>query len=296
MKISHRVSSSFFVVWLALAAGCGSPTSEPKPIDSSDSTPAFSDTAVGYGDADPDAADTATVTALPVRPDTIHVSRPLHPAHAQVRPNRRDSVERPESPTPAGIHTIPAKRSARMAYSYCPEMKRNEAADVNVYVSIVNPTSVVVDNLMRIVAQQHNPTTGKSDADSIIATNILLYKRMKVVLIDPESAFKIDSVYGKQWQTVDSMGDNRWRWSVIPKTDAKAAKLIIKVVAETPEGVIKDIDDRTFYVKVKLTPPIVVVRSWWSYLTDNPAMVVTVILIPLIAYFGKRYFDRKKGK
>lgn len=263
MKCFQLIQGTLFTISLVTMMSCGGPKSESTiaPPPPPDTEMAKSDSVAGNENH------TASVDT------TIrhNISIPEHAMHVMT----------------------PAKRSARMAYSYCPEMKRNEAADVNVYVSIVNPTSVVVDNLMHIVEQQHNPATGKKDVDSIIATNILLYRRMKVELIDPESAFKVTQVYGEQWQEVDSMGDNRWRWSVVPQTDAKEAKLIIKVVAETPEGVVKDIDDRTFYVKVKLANPDDVVRSWWSYLTDNPAMVITVILIPLIAFFGKRYFDRK---
>ena len=224
-----------------------------------------------------------------VMPDTV--------ASIETTPSAHDSTVSAVAPTP--VHAVPMrlqKRSARLAYSYCSEMKRNESSDVNVYVSVVNPASVVVDTLMKIVAAQHNPQTGKVDKDSVVSTNILLYKRIKIELIDPDSAFRIKQVYGEPWQEVDSSADTRWRWSVVPLTDAKQAKLILKVVAETPEGTVKDIDDRTFYVKVKLAPPTQMVRSWWSYLQDNPALVVTVILIPLIAFFGKRYFDRKAKK
>ena len=189
--------------------------------------------------------------------------------------------------------SVPKKKSARLAYNYSSEMKRNVSEDINVYVSIVNSGSFVKDTLMKIVAQQKNPNTRKANTDSIVTANILLYKRIKVELIDPDAAFKIDSVYGNSWQDVDSIGDNRWRWSVKPLTDQPNAKLVIKVVAKTPAGAVEDIDDRTFYIKVEMTGPFQMFRTWWIYLQDHPELFLTVIIIPLIAFFGKRYFDRK---
>ena len=190
--------------------------------------------------------------------------------------------------------SVPKKKSARLAYNYSSEMKRNVSEDINVYVSIVNSGSFVKDTLMKIVAQQKNPGARKANTDSIVTANILLYKRIKVELIDPDAAFKIDSVYGNGWQDVDSIGDNRWRWSVKPLTDQPNAKLVIKVVAKTPAGAIEDIDDRTFFIKVEMTGPFQMFRTWWIYLQDHPELFLTVIIIPLIAFFGKRYFDRKK--
>lgn len=196
----------------------------------------------------------------------------------------------PFTPTKA---IVPKEKSARLAYNYSSEMKRNVSEDINVYVSIVNSSSFVKATLMKIIAQQKNPNTHKTNTDSIVTANILLFKRIKVVLIDPESAFKVDSTFGNGWQDVDSIGDNRWRWTVIPKTNQPSAKLIIKVTAQTPTGAVKDIDDRTFFINVKMTGPFQMIREWWIYLQEHPELFLTVIIIPLIAFFGKRYFDRK---
>jgi hypothetical protein len=187
------------------------------------------------------------------------------------------------------------KKSARLAYNYPPEMTRYKSEDINVYVSIVNPASFVKDTLMKILATQQSPS-GKKTIDSIVTTNILLYKRLLVELMDPDSAFTIKRIYGEAWQEVDSTGDNRWRWSVTPLTDAPEAKLVIKVMAQKPVGTQVYIDDRTFFIKVKMVGIGQTIRSWITYMQDNKGMVVTVILIPLFAYFGKRYFDRKSKK
>lgn len=227
----------------------------------------------------------------PTRPDTLFIGeQPENP------PAPVDNTSSPSpviNPLPKPEVSFPKKKSARLAYNYSSEMKRNVSEDINVYVSIVNSGSFVKDTLMKIIAQQKNPNTHKTSADSIVTANILLYQRIKVVLIDPDSAFKIDTVYGKAWQDVDSIGDNRWRWSVRPLTNQPSAKLVIKVVAKTPAGAIEDIDDRTFYIKVKMTGPLQMIREWWIYLQDHPELFLTVIIIPLIAFFGKRYFDRK---
>lgn len=191
----------------------------------------------------------------------------------------------------------PKKKSARMAYNFPAEMHRNKSADINVYVSLVNSESYVKDTLMKIVALQNDPNSGKIKKDSVVTANILLYKRIAVELLDPDSAFIVKQIFGRTWQDVDSTGDNRWRWNLIPQTDKPEAKLIIKVVAETPAGEPKDIDDRTFYIRIRMTGPNQTVRSWVTYLQDHPGLVLTAILIPMLGFFGKRYFERKsKGK
>ena len=253
-----KITRSFFFLIVMLLASCGNLKTEQQSAPAADS-----------------------LAPLPNHTDSMVYTSP---------PDEVSAL--PETP-PSKIE-IPEKKSARLAYSYSPEMKRNESADINVYVSIVNPTSFVRDTLMKIIAQQKNPKTGMINTDSIVAANILLYKRLKIELIDPDSCFRIKKIYGETWQEVDSTGDNRWRWNLIPLTNLPEAKLVIKVVAETPSGVQKDIDDRTFFIKVKMTGPVQMIRSWGTYLQDNPGLVLTVILIPLIASFGKRYLDRKK--
>lgn len=233
-----------------------------------------------------------------INQDTLFMEAPMEaspPAHDHMSaPTMENNVATPViipfTPTKA---IVPKEKSARLAYNYSSEMKRNVSEDINVYVSIVNSSSFVKATLMKIIAQQKNPNTHKTNTDSIVTTNILLFKRIKVVLIDPESAFKVDSTFGNGWQDVDSIGDNRWRWTVIPKTNQPSAKLIIKVTAQTPTGAVKDIDDRTFFINVKMTGPFQMIREWWIYLQEHPELFLTVIIIPLIAFFGKRYFDRK---
>jgi hypothetical protein len=184
-------------------------------------------------------------------------------------------------------------RTARLAYNCPAEMRRNESKDINVYVSLANPPGVMRDNLLRIVTLQQDPGTSRQVRDSVVVTDVSVYHRLRVDLLDPDSAFRVKRVFGEAWQTVDSAADNRWRWNVVAITNARTAKLVVKVIAETPEGATRDIDDRTFYIRIKMVGLGQVIRSWLVYLQDNPGMVITVILIPLIGYFGKRYFDRR---
>lgn len=199
---------------------------------------------------------------------------------------------RPTDAKSAGENATPL-RTARLGYNFPPEMKRNESKDINVYVSLVNTSGVVRENLMRIVTLQQNSRTGEPIRDSILVADISVYSRLRVDLLDPDSAFRVKRVFGEVWQIIDSTGDNRWRWNVVARTDARRAKLVVKVIAETPEGATRDIDDRTFFIRIKMVGFGQVIRSWLVYLQDNPGMVLTVILIPLIGYFGKRYLDRR---
>jgi hypothetical protein len=68
--------------------------------------------------------------------------------------------------------------------------------------------------------------------------------------------------------------------------------LVLKVDAEKPGGGIENLAPRSIPIKIDIDANIF--RSVWIYMGDNPGVVLTAILIPLVAYFGKRYFDGKK--
>ena len=119
-----------------------------------------------------------------VQQDTLFMEEPLESSSpVRVYLSAPPVESNPESPAfipiPPTKAIIPKKKSARLAYNYSSEMKRNVSEDINVYVSIVNSGSFVKDTLMKIVAQQKNPGARKANTDSIVTANILLYKRIK---------------------------------------------------------------------------------------------------------------------
>jgi predicted DNA-binding ribbon-helix-helix protein len=71
------------------------------------------------------------------------------------------------------------------------------------------------------------------------------------------------------------------------------ARLYIKVVAEKEDGVKKPIDTREIAISIQLE------TNFWRTLVDwlvkNPEKLLVLILIPLVAYFGKKIFDKNKA-
>jgi len=190
---------------------------------------------------------------------------------------------------PITIHT------AQLVYNYPPEMILGKAEIINVVVSITNLGSDLKDNLKKIAESQRSPREKKKIQDSILSITLKLKDSLKIEMLDPDSSFKISQTFGSSWQYVDSTSDVRWTWNVIPITNNSEAKLIIKVKLKQGNR-IKDFEDKFLLIKVKIKSFWDIIRDWLVYLTNNPAYVISAILIPLIAYFGNRYFSNRVKK
>ncbi|MBE7178990.1 MAG: hypothetical protein INR69_21485, partial [Mucilaginibacter polytrichastri] len=124
--------------------------------------------------------------------------------------------------------------------------------------------------------------------------NVSFYKYLTIKLVDPTGAFKITPIHDSERQEIDTLDSNRWRWTVQPVGDDKTAVLIMKVVGEKPEGAVAQLNDINIPIVIHLQNSWI--RTTWIYLQKNPEYLLTAILIPFIAYFGKKIFDRLFNK
>lgn len=187
------------------------------------------------------------------------------------------------------------EKSAVLGYSYIPEMERYETKNINVYISVNNPGSFIVDTLKKIIKSQAVDLSDTAVA-ALDTQNVSFYKYLEIELIDPDSAFKITRIHSQDKQIIDSLMDNRWRWTIRALTEDPQALLILKVIAERPNGNVERLQDINIPIRIKIVPPQNVIRKIWVFLGDNPEYFLTAILIPLAIYFGKRVFDRKVGR
>ncbi len=191
--------------------------------------------------------------------------------------------------------TEPMKKQATLGYSYPTKMTRGLSSDFNVFVSLINNQSKVLDTLQKIVAKQMTDDKHSDVKHVMEATNIFLYRKLKVELLDPDKAFELTPVHANSEQQVDEEGDNKWRWNVKPLTNTKEARLILKITAERPNGNSEPIVDETIHIRINIDEG-QFVRNTWIYVLDHYEWFLTVILVPLVSFLGKRWFDRKKKK
>jgi len=225
--------------------------------------------------------ETKHVKAMSINKSSNAIRRPIK-SEVHISDEKIDDL-------PITIHT------AQLVYNYPPEMILGKAEIINVVVSITNLGSDLKDNLKKIAESQRSPREKKKIQDSILSITLKLKDSLKIEMLDPDSSFKISQTFGSSWQFVDSTSDVRWTWNVIPITNNSEAKLIIKVKLKQGNR-IKDFEDKFLLIKVKIKSFWDIIRDWLVYLTNNPAYVISAILIPLIAYFGNRYFSNRAKK
>lgn len=185
------------------------------------------------------------------------------------------------------------KKYGILGYSYFKSMRQNETRNINAYVSIVNAANRVMDTLKEVnsdvVAKR------KNDTASIFTQNLILYKYADVTLIDADSNFIIRQIHENSRQKIDSLSGNFWTWAITPKTDNTTATLILKVIAEKPDGSREAFQVKNIPITISLDPGIF--RSVYSWLYQNPEKLLVLILIPLVAFFWKQIaglFGKKK--
>jgi hypothetical protein len=183
------------------------------------------------------------------------------------------------------------QKSAILGYSYFTSIKRNELKNIRAYLNIKFPESKVRDTLHKIEKLQQVDIKDK-DTNIINTLTISLYEYIEVNLLDPAKDYIITPIsHTADKQKVDTTRGNNWGWSVLTKTDKNTTSLILKVTAYMPDST-AELDNRVIPIRIKLEKNIF--RKLWTVLLDDPKYFLVVILVPLIAFLGKRYFDRKK--
>jgi len=202
----------------------------------------------------------------------------------------RDSVIKTESSVNAFVDSA---KEAILGYSYFKKMQQGNSKDINVFVSIKFPASTLIDTLKKI----NIPETGEfkndtpSIATSMFPNNISDCDSVDVTLTDPERSFNIDTL-GSTRQPVAEL--SRWTWAVTPVTDNKSAKLILNAVPIRKDHSTRNINPEVIIITVEIVPSFF--RKLWIFINNNPWTIITVIIIPLIAFFGKRLFGSKNQK
>ncbi len=193
------------------------------------------------------------------------------------------------------------QKQAILGYSYFKKITREETRNINVNVLAINQNSktdqlkVALVNDLKEINKQINAEKKYDTASYFTRDNIFFYKYLTISLKDPANSFKIVSLHENDRQLIDTLNLNKWQWAVTPTTDLKTATLNIVVYAESPDGTPKLIETRIIPVTIAIDN-MSVWRVIWLWLYDHPESFLTLIIIPLIIYFGKKLIERKKKR
>lgn len=183
-------------------------------------------------------------------------------------------------------------RSGVLGYSYFKSMRQNETRNINAYVTIINSSTWVIDTLKEITSEILPER--KSDTSSIFTENIVLFKSLNIDLLDPNSDFVIKPVHENSRQVIDSLAGNFWTWAITPKTNKAKSRLILRVVAERPDGSQQVFRAKEIPINISLDRGLL--RTVYLWLYNNPEKTLVLILIPLAALFWRKItglFGRK---
>lgn len=202
------------------------------------------------------------------------------------------AIEKPSDNPPPPPEAQPA-RSAILGYSYFSHMRQHETRSVYAYISINNPQSVVISTVRNLSANENPVRRNDTVTINTYDLNMLLYKYVDVNLLQNDSDFIIHEVHPSARQEIDSVYGNKWQWNITPKTTKKFASLTLNVIAEKPNGSRDRFESRNISIDIAIDKSLN--RTVWSWMMDNPGKTLTLVIIPLVAFFGKRIFGDKKA-
>ena len=211
-----------------------------------------------------------------------------------------DSLHKPDTtfpvfPAPVDSsvkNTVKAYRTATLGYSYYKHMMQHETRSVVAYISINNPASVIIS---RVEELNGNPEpVRRNDTFSVFTynKNFLVYKYVEVSLLQNDSDFIQQALQLSDRQEVDTLNGNKWVWNITPKTTKKHASLTLRVIAEKPDGNRESFESQNIAIDIIIDKNIT--RNVWDWMMDNPGKTLTLVIIPLIAFFGKKLFGGDK--
>ena len=229
-----------------------------------------------------------------------------------MKPNKHDDTlaggnQKPRkllrpTPIPENVPQVDNnQKQAILGYSYFKKICREETRNINVNVLAINQNSktdqlkVALINDLKEINKQINAEKKYDTASYFTKENIFFYKYLTISLKDPANSFKIVSLHENDRQLIDTLNLNKWQWAVTPTTDLKTATLNIVVYAESPDGTQKLIETRIIPITIAIDN-MSVWRVIWLWLYDHPESFLTLIIIPLIIYFGKKLIERKKKR
>jgi len=276
-KISLTCLVFLFSFTLLINYSCNNAAVEPAHPDSTTTRVDSPATVV-------DSTRTVTTDTASIHADTgrkhIHTAKPI----------AKDSTHDTTSIPPTDPQHTTAKQAV-LGYSYFKEMKRKETKYIHAFISVTHADSKVKDTLKALNAadglQKGNDTT------SIFTKNMNLYRFVDISLVNTsDSGFEIVKIHDADRQLIDSVAGNHWEWAVTPITEEKTGVLVLKVVAEKPDGSKEAFQAQSIPIKIAIQRNLL--RRVWAYMIDNPGIVLTAILIPLFGFIGRSIFNKRK--
>lgn len=124
--------------------------------------------------------------------------------------------------------------------------------------------------------------------------NFLVYKYVEVSLLQNDSDFIQKPLQLSDRQEVDTINGNKWVWNITPKTTKKHASLTLRVIAEKTNGNRESFESQNIAIDIIIDKNLT--RNVWDWMMENPGKTLTLVIIPLIAFFGRKLFGGDKSQ
>lgn len=175
-----------------------------------------------------------------------------------------------------------------LGYSYPPSIRVGDSKTIHAFISVKFPESKVRDTLIKIVLSDDSRQKG----DSIVMVKaIRLYKEVTMTLACMDTVLTVTPIHPSASQLIDTVNGNKWSWDIYAKTaDHPRSKLKLTIATTGPASY----EEKTLVINIKVESNFV--RVTYDYLMDNPKVLVSSILIPVVGFFGGRYFKRRKKR
>lgn len=228
----------------------------------------------------------SSISVVSIHPEITKSNSVVSKMDPSKNPSKKDTF-----PT-VNLPSFTPPRFGILGYSYFKNMRQNETRKIFAYLDIINSTSKIVDTLKEINSDIQPER--ENDTASVFTENMLLYKFIKVDLIDPDNDFVIKQIHDSSKQEIYDEGGNNWSWAVTPKTKKIHTRLTLRVSAEKPKGDHDIFKSKDIPIDITVDPNIF--RSIYMWLYDNPDKTLAVVIIPLVVFFRKQIVALFKKK
>jgi hypothetical protein len=222
-------------------------------------------------------------TAPPPAETTIPAPAPQAAPHANGSP---DSTQMNHQNSEPAFQGVPAE----IAYNYPRTLIQNETKLVTVRASIYTDKNTAVQEVKMVALSSDSDITDNSNITDVIGCSV--YDSLTVTIDDPDGDFQVKAQDCTARQKIDRKNGAVWQWSVNAKSTNKTGRLIINI--DPQQAGLAKIEAKTIKIKIKLESFQDRLREYENYILGS-TVLLGIILIPTIRYFGKRYFDNKKA-
>jgi len=208
----------------------------------------------------------------------------IHEEHDDINRNPASVDTSYENPKPKGYAIV-----------YCPtKMITHVPCIVDATITKDDIAKAIVSFRNKVKLQ--NPKIQESTIDrDIKGDSIDIYENMGIELEFDSDDFKQISKNTNQPLDFKNKKSLEWEWIIKPMHSTEKSILNFKFYYSNPDNTREYILEKTIRIFVTVDAR-TFLDKWKDFLVDDPKTTITVILVPLISFFGGLLFGKKSSK